>query len=197
MSLDRENFRGVHAINLLRNNRDYTLDGLIKLAHDPFLPAFEALIPGLIGAFDNSNKDPQIKEAIDTLRGWNFTTSKASVAMTLAHYYGTEYMRSGNYKQGMSAMERINYWGSESDEEERLLIFRESLAKLKTDFGSWKIPWGEVNRYQRINGDIRQAFDDSMPSIPIGFASRDLGCFGCLWCKIFKQYQKDLRDQRK
>ena len=48
MSRDQENYRGVHAIELLTGRSDYTLDTLIQLAHDPYLPAFKALIPGLI-----------------------------------------------------------------------------------------------------------------------------------------------------
>ncbi|MBT8183920.1 MAG: acylase [Eudoraea sp.] len=172
MSLDRENFRGVHAIALLKNRSGYTIDSLINLAHDPYLPAFEALLPGLIEAWDNTaTQMPDMQEAILLLRQWDFRTSKASVAMTLAHYYGTEYMRSGQRPPGLSPMELIEYWGSESPDMEKIRIFSTALAKLRTDFGSWEMPWGEVNRYQRVNGDIRQAFDDSKPSIPIGFAS--------------------------
>lgn len=172
MSIDRENFRGVHAINLLKNKRDYTLDSLIALAHDPYLPAFKALIPGLITAYDNSkNKIPDMKRPIEVLRKWDFKTSKKSIAMTLAHYYGTIYNQSGNYPPGLSPMERMEFWGNASLEQERLDIFLSALLKLRNDFGTWEMAWGEVNRYQRLNGDIRQRFDDSAPSIPIGFAS--------------------------
>ncbi len=50
MSIDRENFRGVHAIELLRNRSGYTLDSLIQLAYDPYLPAFSVLYTGLGGS---------------------------------------------------------------------------------------------------------------------------------------------------
>jgi acyl-homoserine lactone acylase PvdQ len=91
--------------------------------------------------------------------------------MTLSHFYGTLYGRKGEYPGGLSDMERMQYLGSESEDAERLSVFSEVLDSLTADFGTWELPWGEVNRYQRINGDIRQAFDDSKPSIPIGFAS--------------------------
>ena len=171
MSLDRENFRGIHAINLLTDNSGYTLDNLITLAHDPFLPAFKALIPGLVEAYDKSNKNPELKDAIEILRSWDYKTSKESVAMSLAHFYGTLYGRKGHRPQPMSDMEAMIYFGSESPLTERLLIFEEVVNNLETDFGTWNTPWGEINRYQRINGDIRQPFDDNKPSIPIGFAS--------------------------
>lgn len=172
MSIDRENFRGTHAIDLLKDKSGFTLDGLIELAHDPYLPAFEALIPGLVKAYNRyDDKNPKLLDAIEVLGKWDFKTSKKSVAMTLAHFYGTAYGRNGNWPEGLNDMELMEHFGSKSPEGERLRIFEEVIDQLTEDFGTWKIPWGEVNRYQRLNGDIRQAFDDDKPSIAIGFAS--------------------------
>jgi acyl-homoserine lactone acylase PvdQ len=172
MSVDRENFRGVHAIELLTNRNGYTLDSLISLAHDPYLPAFEVLIPGLVKAYDQQAvKDPGLKAPIEILRNWDYRTSRESVAMTLAHYYGTLYGREGVLPYSMSDMEAMTYFGENSPPLERIGIFKETIVQLENDFGNWEIPWGEVNRYQRLNGDIRQPFDDAKPSISIGFAS--------------------------
>ena len=173
MSTDVENFRGVHAIGLLTNKSGYTLDSLIQLAHDPYLPAFERLIPGLIAAYDASTKkNPKLKEPIEVLRNWDFRTSKESVPMSLAHYYGTLY---GQYFQvvdeDIDDMQLMIYFGTASPLLERLAIFEKTVSKLEADFGTWNIPWGEINRYQRLNGDIRQPFDDAQPSMAIGFAS--------------------------
>ncbi len=170
MSRDQENFRGVHAIELLKDKRGYTIDSLIALAHDPYLPAFKALIPGLIQAYD-ANPISKLKEPIEVLRNWDYKTSATSVAMTLAHYYGTLSYRHAERPDGMYAMQLVNYWGSQSPNTEKLALFQETIDQLKIDFGIWKTPWGEVNRYQRLNGDIRQPFDDVKPSIPIRFAS--------------------------
>jgi acyl-homoserine lactone acylase PvdQ len=170
MSQDQENFRGIHAIQLLTGRSGYTLDSLIALAHDPYLPAFEALIPGLVTAYDK-NPDPALKEAIEILRAWDYTTSKESIAMTLAHYYGTLCYSKAERPEGMYSMEWVQYWGGAWDNDKKLAFLKETLDILESDFGTWKMPWGEVNRYQRLNGDIRQPFDDAKPSIPIGFAS--------------------------
>lgn len=176
MSRDQENFRGVHAIKLLKDKSGYTLDSLIQMAHDPFLPAFEALIPGLIKAYNKlDTKNPKLKEPIEILENWDYRTSKESVAMTLAHFYGMRCYREGKYPEGLSAMERIAFWGSEPGEQ--LQIFERTLNQLTADFGSWKMPWGKINRYQRTTGDILQTFDDSKPSVPVGFAS---GTWGAL-----------------
>ncbi|WP_299529649.1 acylase [Ulvibacterium sp.] len=176
MSLDRENFRGVHAIDLLKDKKGYTLDSLIQLAHDPYLPAFAELIPGLIEASEGiDNPTEPFASAIAELRQWDFKTSKESIAMTLAHYYGTMYMENGNYPDGLSVMQLIDYFGNSSPKGERISIFTAVLNRLTADFGTWRMPWGEVNRYQRLNGDIYQPFDDDKPSIPIGFASGKWG----------------------
>ena len=47
--------------------------------------------------------------------------------------------------------------------------------RLLHDFGTWRVPWGEMNRCQRINGDIVQKFSDAAPSIPVEFTSARWG----------------------
>ena len=71
----------------------------------------------------------------------------------------------------MSSMEFLNYFGNESPEEERIEIFENVINHLTKTFDTWNLPWEEVNRYQRLNSDISQKFDDNKPSIPVGFAS--------------------------
>ncbi len=176
MRLPDENFRGIHAIRLLRERSGYTLDKLIETAYDPYLPGFEQLIPGLVKAYDQSlKKDPAIAPAIEVLRKWDFRTSAGSVAMSLAYYYGTLYDKKGIDPEAFDGMERINRFGTHSPQAERLAIFKEAVQQLTADFGKWDTPWGEINRFQRINGDIEQPFDDSKPSLPVGLASGKWG----------------------
>jgi acyl-homoserine-lactone acylase len=176
MSINQENFRGVHAIKILQKTSDLTLDKLIKLAYDPYIPMAAVLMTGVIEAYDHSsNPDKSLTEAIELLRNWDYSTSKESVGMSLTLYYSKIYFREGIIPGNMSYIKRINYLGKASPENERLKIFKKALSCLKEDFGSWNTQWGEINRYQRINGDINQAFNDSLPSIPIGLASGNWG----------------------
>lgn len=191
MSLDRENFRGVHAIELLNDVRDYTLDSLIALGYDPLLPAFEVLVPGLLSAYEKSPRAyPNLREPINELRAWDYRTSESSVAMSLAHYYGTYYMNEGFRPSDLSEMETIIYFGTSSPEAERLAIFEKAVQQLVRDFGRWDVAWGEINRYQRLNGDIVQAFDDSAPSIPIGFASGRWGALAAYGARYHNNTKK-------
>ncbi len=191
MSIDRENFRGVHAIDLLKGRSGYTLDSLIQLAHDPYLPAFGKLIPGLVEAYDKSQqKNAKLKEVIEVVRNWDFRTSKESVAMSLAHYYGTLYGQKGERPDRLSDMELMTYFGTQSPYGERLAIFTEVVERLESDFGTWNTPWGEINRYQRIKGDILQPFDDNIRSIPIGFASGRWGALAAYGARYTNDTKK-------
>ncbi len=190
MAPDPENFRGIHAVRVLTGQSGITLDKLIDLAYDPNLPGFEQLIAGLIEAYDQSAEPlPQIADAIAVLRDWDYRVTVDSPAMTLAHFYGSVYEEKGAIPaslQGASEMETIIYFGSGSPAEERLRIFSETVAMLESDFGQWNTPWGEVNRYQRLNGDIQQPFDDSAPSLPVGMASGNWGALASFGAERFQ-----------
>ncbi len=172
MSQNRENFRGVHAVQVLKKMKNLTLDGLIEMAYDPFLPAFEALIPGVIKAFDKVNPaDPDMKEAIEILRDWDFTVNEVSVAMTIAHFYGLNCLRSGTAPDGLGQMEALSWYANESPDSNQIEILRQTLSQLQEDYGDWNTSWGKVNRFQRLSGSIEPEFDDSKPSLPVGLAS--------------------------
>jgi acyl-homoserine lactone acylase PvdQ len=191
MAPEPENFRGVHAVSLLRQAENLTLDSLIDLAYDPYLPGFAALIPGLIAAFDEAGAQyPELAAPIDALRDWDFRVSKDAVAMTLAHFYGDRYRETGKAPTGLSAMERLKFWGSESPLEERLQILADTVAMLESDFGSWQQPWGAVNRFQRLSGDIDSRHDDAQPSLPVGMASGRWGALAAFGARRFQDTKK-------
>lgn len=117
--------------------------------------------------------------------------------MTLAHFYGTRYLKEGKYPEGMTAMERMQYWGSDAAPNgEKRRIFEEVLDQLTADFGTWNIPWGEVHRYQRTTGDVRQQFDDSKPSSAIGFASGTWGALAAYGARYFTEGAKKIYGTR-
>jgi acyl-homoserine-lactone acylase len=42
-----------------------------------------------------------------------------------------------------------------------------AIARLSRDWGTWRVPWGEVNRLQRLNESLGQQFSDERPSIAV------------------------------
>ncbi len=186
MAPDAETFRAIHAVRVLTGQTDMTLDKLIDIAYDPYLPGFEKMIPALITAFDESGAPyEELAPAIDVLRDWDLRVSTDSVAMTLAHFYGMRFEEQGANPNNLEGMDLTNYLATESTNDERLQIFAATIARLAADFGSWDIPWGSVNRFQRITGDIEQPFNDDAPSLPVGMASGRWGALAAFGAKTY------------
>jgi acyl-homoserine-lactone acylase len=72
----------------------------------------------------------------------------------------------------------------------KLVLVAAASDRLATDFGSWKTPWGDINRYQRVNGAIVQPFDDAKPSIPVGFTSARWGSLASFGARTYKGTKK-------
>jgi len=191
MSINRENFRGVHAIRLLKKANGLTLDKLIDIAYDPYLPAFEIAIPGVVEAYDKSkSKNLELAGAIDILRNYDYAVSKESVGMSLAHFYCQAFLREGNFPDGLGSMDKIDYIGKKAPLEMRLRFLESAVNKLTEDFGSWNTPWGDISRFQRINGDIDLQFDDDAPSIPVGLSTARWGALAAYGMRTKQKTKK-------
>ena len=176
MSIDRENFRGVNAIRLLSAYDDITLNKLIVIAYNRYLAAFEQVIPGLIDAYYNeAGNYPSLEEPMKVIENWDLQTGVRSVAMSLSHFYGMELLRNAAVPDSLKGLDRFHYYGVGLSEKERLNHFANAVNKIQEDFGRWDTPWGEINRFQRLSGDIDLQFDDNQPSIPVGFTTSRWG----------------------
>ena len=170
-----ENARGLHALRVLEKARDVTLDSLIATAYDSYLPAFEALVPTLLKAYDElPAADPQkaaLAPQVAALRGWDLRWSAASVPTALAVYWGQEMVRAASAAARKAEVPVVDYITVAITPKERLQALARASAKLEADFGTWQTPWGEINRFQRASGDVHQQYDDTKPSIPVPFTS--------------------------
>jgi acyl-homoserine-lactone acylase len=179
MWIKGENPRGIHAVEVLRNIRDVTLDGLIAAGYDSHLTAFDVLLPPLLAGFDAlAAADPRragLNEAISVLRSWDRRTAQDSIPTAIAIFWGQELIE----RKGGAAREAgepiYDYLVGNLTAAERLDALSAGLGKLRRDFGRWQIPWGEINRYQRLTNDVVQPFDDAKPSLPVGFAPAQWG----------------------
>ncbi|MES2097302.1 MAG: penicillin acylase family protein [Pseudomonadota bacterium] len=173
------NYRGVHADNLLTGRRDWTLEGLRSAAYDSDLPAFHALLPGLIAAWDAlPQDDPRratLAQPIALLRGWDCRWAIDSPATSLAVFWGdTLWKDVGSFAQAES-MNVPDYIQKRVTPGAKLDALDAAIARLTRDFGSWRVPWGEINRWQRLDDSIAPRFDDTAPSTPVPFTSAQWG----------------------
>jgi acyl-homoserine-lactone acylase len=170
-----ETARGLHAVRVLRDKKDFTLDSLITAAYDSYLPWFEKPLPALLKAWDDAPASDPLKsklaDQIAALRTWDYRWGTTSVPTSLAVFWAEDVRRHATddaKKAGISAEE---YIATRTPQHELLQSLAAASDRLTTDFGSWKTPWGDINRFQRLTGDIVQPFSDAGPSIPVGFTS--------------------------
>ena len=173
-----ESYRTIHATRLLTQPGPWSLDRLETAAYDSQQPSWEVLVPMLVSAFQGlpatDARRARLAEPIAALNSWDKRWSTSSVPNTLANFWGDELAKAvgsrkwNDHQNAFRHMEQLS--GAEKIE-----TFERSLVRLEGDFGSWRVPWGEVNRFQRISPAIDSPFDDKAPSIPVGFTSNRWG----------------------
>ena len=157
-----ENARGLHAIRVLEGKTDFTLQSLIAAAYDSYLTWFEPMLPALVRDYDalpaSDARKGQLADPIALLRDWDLRWGAQSVETSLAVFWADALPRQGTDDAGV-----------------RLEALASATERLTEDFGSWRTPWGEINRFQRLTGDIVQPFNDDGPSTPVAFTSSRYG----------------------
>jgi acyl-homoserine lactone acylase PvdQ len=173
-----ETARGLHAIRVLQDAKDFTISSLIAAAYDSYLTWFEKPIPALLKAWDHSPDNDadralkaKVSEQIALLRAWDLRWSVASVPTSLAIFWGDELRERAGADAKNAGMYLSDYICTKAPPQLLLQSLAAASDKLAADFGAWKTPWGEINRFQRLTGDIVQPFSDAGHSIPVGFTS--------------------------
>ena len=181
MAPDGQNFRGINAIRILGQEKLYTIDKVIAKGYDTYLAAFKVLVPALINAFEkNISKDDslyaQLIEPINILKKWDYRCGENSIATTLAVKWGQRLLPAIFRTKVVDDEEddqvtKTNRFAATASPQELLQPLISTIKDLQNKFGDWKIAWGNINRFQRISGDIDQQYNDGAPSLPVGFAS--------------------------
>ena len=195
---DGENFRALNAVRILSKGDKYTLDKVIEDGYNTYLTAFEVLIPPLTASFDKNIKpgDPlynDLVEPISVLKNWDYYSNENSVATTLAIEWATKlypiiqkvYINQGESDQ----VENTKNFAKNATVDQLLPQLQMVVNELKTKFGKWQIPWGEINRFQRPSGAIDLVYKDSLESLPMGYTSSIWGCLP----SFRSNYQKDTK----
>ncbi|MBC7848700.1 MAG: penicillin acylase family protein, partial [Chitinophagaceae bacterium] len=182
MAPDGENFRGINAVRVLEKPQKFTLDKVIDAGYDRYLSAFAVMLPGLIKSYDSHATDTafnSLAEPIAVLKQWDYYSSETSVATTIAIDWAQRFMnqmqRALKDYDDPEQVAKTKRYIEKASANQLLDPLVSTIRDLKTKFGKWDIPWGEINRYQRLTGKVDEVFDDNKPSLPVGMAASTWG----------------------
>ncbi|SHL55051.1 penicillin acylase family protein [Hymenobacter psychrotolerans] len=199
MAPDAENYRGLNAVRVLSRKPTFTLDTLIAAAKDPYLAGFEELLPALTKDFqfvmDNSNPpEGEVLDAMKVLQAWDKRYSKTSVGQTLATYWGERVLRVARPRvpagQVLDYISLVKFTVANTTPQEKVAALQETLDELTRNFGTWQKPWGDINRFQRLTGNISETYDDQKPSLPVAFTSSSWGSLAAFGSRTFPGTKK-------
>ena len=168
------NPRSHHALRMLTGARGFTKAKLIADAFDSYQTAFARLVPILVEDYDAlPANDPQETTAGRTGRRCCATGTIAgaptSIPTTVAVYWLTTLGRTvgpAARASGIDAhrrnMRMYDYIADKASPKVRLAALARAVDRLDSDFGTWGVPWGQINRYQRLDDSIHPHF--TMPS---------------------------------
>ncbi|OGX82871.1 penicillin amidase [Hymenobacter lapidarius] len=199
MAPDAENYRGLNAVRVLSRKSSFTLDTLIAAANDPHLTAFDDMLPPLLTAYQPTSAEkaaaPAVAEAIEVLRAWNHNYSKTSVAQTVAIYWAERLLAKARARVP-SAQPQQDYISftkfalANTSPQEKVAALTEALDDLTRSFGTWKTAWGDINRFQRLTGNIQETYDDQKPSLPVAFTSSSWGSLAAFGARAYPGTKK-------
>src|SRR5207342_749523 len=178
MDMFGENYRGIHALRLLDRSRGWSLDRLQAAAYDSYQPGFAALVPELVAAWDSMSDGPRkaaLADPVTILRQWDNRWGTRSEAQSLAVFWADALRKALNPPESEPGNKVMMRLGRDTSAEQKIAALEQAVARLQRDFGGWRVPWGEINRYQRISSAIDHPFSDSAPSIPVPFAYGNYG----------------------
>jgi len=194
MSQNPENARGLHALKVLDGVTDFTVETLRDAAYDSYLTAFEDRIPALMSIYDGLDDSNAAKadlvDQITVLREWDLRFGIDSVPTSVAIFWALELNDRVDDARSGSGISRDDYIRERRTPEMWIEALSAAKETLIADFGAWDTPWGEINRFQRLTGDIVQPFDDAGPSIPVGFTSASWGSLAAYGQRTFNDTKK-------
>ncbi len=193
MDMMGENPRGEHAVMLLSAGRDFTLDTLRAASFDSYQPAFARFLPPLVQAWDNlpdtDARKALLAQPIAMLRDWDYRWGLTSVPNSLAAHWAEDLRQwTLDHSQG-APRPRYDRMAAASPDVQ-LTLLAGVVRRLDRDFGTWRTPWGDINRLQRLTGAITQNFSDAAPSIAVPFSSARWGSLASFGARAYPGTRK-------
>lgn len=183
--------RSQQAIAMIANDKKFSLEDVIKLKYNTHLLLADRVKTDLIRAVRQTQPTGEVAAALKQLADWDNTADQDSKGAILFEAWWKQYVKLANggkkipatpasagYAADAAALFEV-VWSPErpaetpyglASEERAVQAFKQAIAFCNSRYGSWNLPWGEVNRARIGHIDM-----------PISGATGELGCFNVLW----------------
>ncbi len=158
---EKDNPRAQMSRRILQAKPKFTFDEWARAALDTRVLLAETQVPALMEEYERfSTAEPQraarLADAIAELKKWDRVSRNDSVGMTL-------YMAAREAPPAAGAFPVV-------------AALEKAVEALQNAHGTWRVPWGEVNRLQRVHtSGTLENFSDARPSLPVPGAPGDVG----------------------
>lgn len=154
MVRDKDTPRARISRRILWNKHKFTFDEWSKAGFDTYVLQAETEIPELLKAWKQKS-DVKLTDVVEELQNWDHVSRTDSVPTTLFLLWHQKRVRKPDQDPVQSLEEVVN--------------------ELTAGAGTWRVPWGELNRLERRQSGGMEPFSDQEKSLPIAGAPGDVG----------------------
>ncbi len=172
MAPEEDTARARSSRRILNGKRKFTFEEWTRAATDTTVEEAAKGIESLAAEWETMKREDearaeQIKPALLELKAWDRVARIDSVPATVFLLW-FERMRAGRGNDLGITLRGEGAAGNQPEEKfKQLRALEEVVAKLERDFNDWHVPWGEINRLQRIHTSGEEPFSDLKPSYPV------------------------------
>ena len=174
MAPEDDNPRSRISRRILEGDHTFDFDTWAALAFDTRVIEAEVWIPQLTEALasapQNTARAGKLAPGLELLQQWDGVSTKESTAMTLFFKWREVMIRGGV--------------------EDLLVSFETAMDALEADWDTWAVPWGEINRLQRIHTSGVGEFSDERESLAVAGGPGPLGI-------VFNFYTRPVEGQKR
>ncbi len=145
-----------------------------KAAFDTYVIEADDELPKLEQALKDSK---QFSGPLDELLSWNRRSTVDSVPMTLFMLWFEKEFGTAVFPASKPKPDAVE-------------AFAQVVSSLEKTYGTWRVPWGDINRIQRTQSGGEEPFSDDRMSLPVAGAPGDVGI-------VFNFYARPEKGQKR
>ncbi|MGA2601613.1 MAG: acylase [Bryobacteraceae bacterium] len=159
---------------ILSTKDKFSFDEWSKAAFDTYVIEADDELPKLEQALKESK---QFGGPLDELLSWNRRSTVDSVPMTLFMLWFEKEFGTAVFPAAKPKPDAVE-------------AFAQVVSSLEKTYGTWRVPWGDINRIQRTQSGGEEPFSDDRMSLPVAGAPGDVGI-------VFNFYARPEKGQKR